>query len=227
LGLLTAAKLPVLRGRHDLVHPLPNFQRVCFIKNTVNNPNIEIGDYTYFDDPEDSKNFERNVLYHFDFIGDKLKIGKFCAIATEVKFIMNGANHRTDTLSGFPFAIFGPPWSDELQNTQLGASLKGDTVIGHDVWFGYASTIMPGVHIGNGAIIAARSVVTSNVEPFSVYGGNPAKLIRKRFSQEFIDELQEIAWWNWDYGKITENLKAIFSADIDALKKATKAHARE
>lgn len=204
----------------SVIHPLKNFERVCFIKNTVKNPNIQIGDFTYYDDPENATDFEKNVLYHYDFVGDKLIIGKFCAIATSVKFIMNGANHRIDTFSSFPFAIFGPPWSEQLEGIATGAPSKGDTVVGNDVWIGYDSTIMPGITIGNGAIIAAKSVVTCDVPPFSIYGGNPAKLIRTRFSEDTIKTLQKLEWWNWDYSVITQHLRAIVSADIQALEEA-------
>lgn len=204
----------------NVIHPLKNFDRVCFIKNTVKNPNIQIGDFTYYDDPENATNFEKNVLYHYDFVGDKLIIGKFCAIATSVKFIMNGANHRIDTFSSFPFSIFGPPWSEQLQGVAVGAPSKGDTIVGNDVWIGYDSTIMPGVTIGNGAIIAAKSVVIGNVPPFSIFGGNPAKLIRLRFDEDTIKALQEIQWWNWDHSAITQHLRAIVSADIQSLNEA-------
>jgi virginiamycin A acetyltransferase len=196
------------------VHPIEGLKQICFIKNTVRNPNIEIGDYTYYDDPEDSENFERNVLYHFNFIGDKLKLGKFCSIAKDVKFIMNGGSHRTDTFSSYPFSIFGGSWSEKLEGTRLGATSKGDTVIGNDVWLGREAVIMPGIHIGDGAIIAAESVVVSDVPPYSIYGGNPAKLIKKRFSEDIIKNLLEIQWWNWSYQKISDNLNSIFNTDI-------------
>ena len=202
------------------IFPLPIFDRVCFIKNTVKNPNIEIGEYTYFDDPDDSKNFERNVLYHYDFIGDKLKIGKFCALATNVKFIMNGANHRTDIISTFPFPLFGEDWAKKLKDKPLGAPSKGDTVVGNDVWIGYGVTIMPGVQIGDGAIIASESVVVADVPPFCIYGGNPAKLIKKRFEDEVIDTLLEISWWNWSFEDITKNIDLIFENNIEALRGA-------
>ncbi len=198
-------------------YPMKGFPQVCFIKNTVSNPNIIIGDFTYYDDPEDSENFERNVLYHFPFIGDKLIIGKFCALARGVKFIMNGANHKISGFSTYPFSIFGNGWEkvtpkpDELP-------FKGDTVVGNDVWIGYETTIMPGVQIGDGAIIAAKSVVVSHVPPYAIVGGNPAKLIRKRFADDVINTLLEIAWWNWDVEKISRNLEKIVDADIDALK---------
>ena len=197
-------------------HPMAGFPQVCFIKNTVDNPNIIIGDYTYYDDPEDSENFERNVLYHFPFIGDKLIIGKFCAIAKGVQFIMNGANHKLSGFSTFPFYIFGNGWEKSMpQPGDL--PYKGDTVIGNDVWIGYKALIMPGVKIGNGAIISSRSVVTSDVPAYAVVGGNPAKVIKKRFPDETIEALENLAWWDWPVDKITQNLSVIMSNDLEAL----------
>ncbi|PLZ94712.1 chloramphenicol acetyltransferase [Fischerella thermalis CCMEE 5268] len=198
-------------------HPMEGFPQVCFIKNTVTNPNIIIGDYTYYDDLEDSENFERNVLYHYPFIGDKLIIGKFCALATGVKFIMNGANHQMSGFSTYPFNIFGSGWERVTPKPEE-LPFKGDTVIGNDVWIGYEAVIMPGVKIGDGAIVAAKSVVVKDVPPYAVVGGNPASLLRQRFPDEIIDALLEIAWWNWDIEKITRNLEKIVSADIEALK---------
>ena len=197
-------------------HPMEGFPQVCFIKNTVKNPNIIIGDFTYYDDPEDSENFERNVLYHFPFIGDKLIMGKFCAIARGVQFIMNGSNHNMAGFSTFPFYIFGNGW--ETAQPQAGdLPYKGDTVIGNDVWVGYQALIMPGVKIGNGAIISSRSVVTSDVPAYSIVGGNPARVIRQRFTDETISRLEKLAWWDWPVEKITQNLPAIISADLEAL----------
>ncbi|MBD2432203.1 MULTISPECIES: Vat family streptogramin A O-acetyltransferase [Fischerella] len=198
-------------------HPMEGFPQVCFIKNTVTNPNIIIGDYTYYDDLEDSENFERNVLYHYPFIGDKLIIGKFCALATGVKFIMNGANHQMSGFSTYPFNIFGSGWERVTPKPEE-LPFKGDTVIGNDVWIGYEAVIMPGVKIGDGAIVAAKSVVVKDVPPYAVVGGNPASLLRQRFPDEIIDALLEIAWWNWDIEKITRNLEKIVGADIEALK---------
>ena len=155
-------------------HPMKGFPQICFIQNTVSNPNIIIGDYTYYDDPDDSENFERNVLYHFPFIGDQLIIGKFCALARGVKFIMNGANHKMDGFSTYPFQIFANGW--EKVTPQLeDLPYKGNTVIGNDVWIGYEAIIMPGIQVADGAIIAAKSVVTSNIAPYIIAGGNPAK----------------------------------------------------
>lgn len=198
-------------------HPMEGFPQICFIKNTVSNPNIIIGDYTYYDDLEDSENFERNVLYHFPFIGDKLIIGKFCALATGVKFIMNGANHKISGFSTYPFQIFGNGWEKVTPELEEFPN-KGNTVIGNDVWIGYEALIMPGIQIGDGAIIASKSVVTKDVLPYTIVGGNPAKEIKKRFSNDIIDYLLKISWWNWDIEKITRNLEKIVGGDIDALK---------
>jgi virginiamycin A acetyltransferase len=199
------------------VYPLADQTRLVFLKNIIKNPNIIVGDYTYYDDFENPENFERNVLYHFDFEGDKLIIGKFCAIASDVKFIMNGGNHRTDWFTNYPFPIFGQGWEKAMPDSWPN---KGDTVIGNDVWIGYGATIMPGVHIGDGAIIATASVVTRDVPPYSVVGGNPAQVIRQRFEDEVIQELLEIQWWNWEIEKITENLKAICGSNLEALRQA-------
>ncbi|WP_026146803.1 Vat family streptogramin A O-acetyltransferase [Methylomonas sp. MK1] len=198
-------------------HPMTGFPQVCFIKNTVANPNIVIGDYTYYDDPEDSENFERNVLYHYPFIGDRLIIGKFCALARGVKFIMNGANHKLSGFSTFPFQIFGNGWESVIpQPNEL--PFKGDTIIGNDVWIGYDSLIMPGVKIGNGAIISSRSVVVSDVPAYTVVGGNSARQLKQRFSTEVISELEAITWWDWPIEKISKHLAVIVSADIAALR---------
>jgi len=198
-------------------HPMKGFPQICFIQNTVSNPNIIIGDYTYYDDPEDSENFERNVLYHFPFVGDRLMIGKFCALARGVKFIMNGANHKMDGFSTYPFAIFGNGW-EIVDPSPEELPYKGDTIIGNDVWIGYEAVIMPGVNIGDGAIIAAKSVVTQNVLPYRIVGGNPAQVIRQRFADSTIQALLEISWWHWDIAKITRNLEKIVGADIEALR---------
>lgn len=198
-------------------HPMQGFPQVCFIKNTVSNPNIIIGDYTYYDDPEDLENFERNVLYHFPFIGDKLIIGKFCALSRGVKFIMNGANHKMSGLSAYPFEIFGKDW-ERVTPQPNEYPFKGDTAIGNDVWIGYEAVIMPGVKIGDGAIIAAKSVVTKDVKPYTIVGGNPAGVIRRRFSDEIVEALLEIAWWNWELEKITRNLEKIVGTDVEALR---------
>lgn len=187
------------------IYPLKHYNRLCFLKNIITSPVIIVGDYTYYDDFEDVHNFEKNVKYHFDFVGDKLIIGKFCMIASGVTFIMNGANHKMDGITAYPFNIFGEDWETATPAPEE-LPFKGDTVIGNDVWIGAHVTIMPGVTIGDGAIIATKSVVSKDVEPYSIVGGNPATLIRKRFSDEKIQELLEMQWWNWDIEKITQNL---------------------
>lgn len=187
-----------------------------YLKNFISSENIIVGDYTYYDDPEGPEKFEANVLYHFPFIGDKLVIGKFCAIAKDVKFIMNGANHKISGFSTYPFQIFGNGW-EKVMPKDGELPYKGDTVIGNDVWIGYESTIMPGVRIGDGAIIASKSVVTNDVPAYSVAGGNPATIIKHRFDEGTINALLKIAWWDWSAERITENLEAIVDCDIDAL----------
>ena len=199
----------------DQKFPLANYDRLCFLKNVIQNPNIIVGDYTYYDDFENVENFEKNIKYHFDFIGDKLIIGKFCMIASDVTFIMNGANHLIDSITSYPFAIFGDDWSNAMEGKSY--PTKGDTIIGNDVWIGYNSTIMPGIKIGDGAIIATNSTVTKDVEPYTIVGGNPAKQIRKRFTEERIVKLLEIKWWDWTIEKITQNVKNLTNNNIDNL----------
>lgn len=196
--------------------PLENYNRLCFLKNVIKNPNIIVGDYTYYDDFETVENFEKNVKYLFDFTGDKLIIGKFCMIASDVTFIMNGANHLSEAISTYPFAIFGHDWSNAMEGKEYPE--KGNTIIGNDVWIGYGATIMPGVTVGDGAIIATKSVVTKDVAPYSIVGGNPAKEIKKRFSEEDIKKLLEISWWDWPIEKITENVQNLTGNSIDKLR---------
>lgn len=194
----------------DEKFPLAHYGRLCFLKNIITNPNIEVGDYTYYDDLEDVANFEKNVMYHYDFLGDKLIIGKFCMIATGVRFIMNGANHKMDGITAYPFNIFGKDWK-RVEPEFSDLPFKGDTVIGNDVWIGNGATIMPGVKVGDGAIIATNATVVNDVAPYTIVGGNPAREIRKRFSPEKIDELLALKWWDWDIKKITENLEFLAS----------------
>nr|WP_317196670.1 CatB-related O-acetyltransferase [Carboxylicivirga linearis] len=198
-------------------YPLAHYQNLVFLKNIIRNPNILVGDYTYYDDFEDPHNFEKNVKYHFDFIGDKLIIGKFGMIASDVTFIMNGANHLSNTISSYPFAIFGGAWKDAMNGKSY--PTKGDTIIGNDVWIGYNATIMPGVTVGDGSVIASNSTVTKDVEPYTIVGGNPAKTIRKRFSDEQIEILLQLQWWDWNIEKITQAVQILTGDDIKALKK--------
>lgn len=199
--------------------PMKGFPQVGYLKNYIKGDNIIVGDYTYYDDPDGPENFESNVLYHFPFIGDKLIIGKFCAIAKGVTFIMNGANHKVSGFSTYPFQIFANGWEKVMPKAGE-LPYKGDTQIGNDVWIGYDATIMPGVTVGHGAIIASKSVVTKDVPAYSVVGGNPAEVIKHRFEQRTIEQLLDIAWWDWTAEKITTNLEAIVGADISALQQA-------
>jgi len=199
----------------NLTFPLENYNRLCFLKNVVKNPNIIVGDYTYYDDFNTVENFEKNVKYHFDFIGDKLIIGKFCMIASDVKFIMNGANHLTHAITSYPFAIFGNGWEQAMNGKSY--PQKGNINIGNDVWIGYNATIMAGVTIGDGAIIAANSTVVKDVEPYSIVGGNPAGELKKRFTEDKIAKLLELKWWDWDLEKITKNVQHLTGNTIDTL----------
>ena len=183
------------------IFPLDGYERLCFLKNVVNHPQITVGDYTYYDDFETVENFQRNVRYLFDFTGDRLTIGKFCMIASGVEFIMNGANHLTTSVSAYPFAVFGGDWKEAMADKAY--PTKGNTTVGNDVWLGYRATIMPGVTIGDGAIIGAYSVVTRDVEPYTIVGGNPAALLRTRFDPATTAHLLRAAWWDWPLEKIT------------------------
>lgn len=204
----------------DQLHPLATTDRVVFLKSVVEGDNIEVGDYTYYDDPTAPEKFqENNVLYHFDFVGDKLEIGKFCALGSGTTFIMNGANHRLDGPSTFPFPIFGGDWADHM-DLLGGLPLKGDTVVGHDVWFGFQSTIMPGVTIGHGSIVATKAVVVKDVPPYAIVAGNPARVVGMRFDDETIARLLTAAWWDWPIERITANIRAIMAGDVDALEAA-------
>jgi len=202
------------------LHPIQGYDKVIFLKNFIKANNISVGDYTYYDDrrygPE--KFEEYNILYNYDFSKVKLVIGKFCAIAAETRFIMTG-DHKLDAISTYPFPIFGEGWETAFNVYDL--PVKGDIIVGHDVWFGYDSLVMNGVTIGNGAIIAARAVVVKDVPPYSIVAGNPAKVVKMRFDDKTIDRLQKIAWWDWDIEKINKHLNLICYLDVDQLEKAS------
>jgi virginiamycin A acetyltransferase len=201
-----------------VLHPMPDQPRVVLLKPLVTSSLIEVGDFTYYDDPDEPTAFEtRNVLYHYG--PEKLVIGKFCALGEGVRFIMNGANHRIDGPSTFPFPIMGGSWAQHFDLiTNLPA--RGDTVVGHDVWLGYRTTVMPGVRIGNAAIIAAGSVVVDDIPDYAVAGGNPSRVIRNRYNDDEIARLLAIAWWDWPPEHITKHLRTIMSGSIDDLEAA-------
>lgn len=199
----------------NTVYPINGITRTVYLKNIINNPQIIVGDYTYYDDPDDVYNFENNVLYLFEFIGDKLILGKFCQIATGVRFIMNGANHAMSGISTYTFKVFGGDWKEK---DPMNVVSRGDTIIGNDVWIGNSATIMQGVEVGDGVIIGSNSTVTKSVAPYTIVGGNPAREIRRRFNEETIEFLLKLKWWDWSVEKITEHLDLITSGNIDGLK---------
>lgn len=202
------------------IYPITGVIDTCFLKNIVTNPQIIVGDYTYYHDPVDVYNFEKNVLYLYDEqygpgeMLDRLIIGKFCQIATGARFIMNAANHVMNAVSTYPFKLFGKSWA----NAEMNPVCKGDTVIGNDVWIGNSATFLQGVTIGDGAIIAASSVVTKNVEPYTIVGGNPAREIRKRFDPKTIEFLLHLRWWDWPIEKISKHLDALTTGDLSLIK---------
>lgn len=200
----------------NTIFPLPNINTLTFVKPTIKNPNIVVGDFTYFADTD----FEKHVTHHYDFIGDKLIIGKFCQIGAGVEFVMNGANHQMNAVSTYPFYIFGS-W-DQSAPSKEDLPFKGDTVVGNDVWIGQNSTILPGVHIGDGAIIGLNSVVTRDVPPYTIVAGNPAKAVRKRFDDELIDPLLKLKWWDKSIEEINALIPLLSCSDLAKVKQEIK-----
>lgn len=195
---------------------MPGVDTVTYVKPTVKNPNIIVGDFTYFSDTD----FESHVTHHYDFYGDRLIIGKFCQIAAGVYFVMNGANHQMNAASTFPFYIF-EGWDQEIPPLRE-LPFKGDTVVGNDVWIGQNVTVLPGVHIGDGAIIGMNSVVGSDVPPYSVAAGNPARVIRRRFDDEMIEILQKLKWWDLPIDEINDLIPILSESDLQKAKAAFK-----
>ena len=196
----------------NTIHPIAGYEKEIYVKPTIKNPNIIVGDFTYIADSE----FESHVTHHYDFVGDKLIIGKFCQIAAGVEFVMNGANHQMNAVSTFPFYTLEgwnmkPPAQSDLP-------YKGDTIIGNDVWIGQNVTILPGVHIGDGAIIGANSVVGSNVEPYTVVVGNPAEAIRYRFDGELTSLLLKLKWWDKPIEEINGLIPILTNSDLEFVK---------
>ena len=204
---------------NDKIYPRTGDGETVYLKNVVSDPNIEIGDYTMYNDyVRDPRDFvKNNVLYHYPVNGDKLKIGKFCSIACGAKFLFTSGNHAMQSLSTYPFPIFFEEWNLDARDICSAWDNKGDIIIGSDVWIGYEAVIMAGVTIGNGAIIGTRAVVTKDVPPYTIVGGVPAKMIRKRFDDATIERLEKLRWWDWDAAKIQRNISAIQSGDIAAL----------
>ena len=203
------------------IYPRSKDFQTVYLKSVVKGPNIEIGDYTIYNDFEhDLVDCEKNnVLYHYPINGDKLKIGRFCSVACGVKFVFTSANHTLRSLSTYTFPIFFEEWGLDVKNITKAWDNKGNIIIGNDVWIGYGAVILSGVTVGDGAIIGARAVVTKDVPPYTIVGGVPARQIRKRFDDETIKKLLTLQWWNWDYEKIRKNIPAIQSGDIESLLK--------
>ncbi|MEH0825226.1 MULTISPECIES: CatB-related O-acetyltransferase [Micromonospora] len=192
------------------VHPLPAFDRVVFLKPLVTSPKIVVGDYTYYDDPDDATGFEhRNVLYAYG--PERLVIGKYCAIASGTRFLMAGAAHPSMGVSTYPFTMFGGEWAERTLDIVTAMPSRGDTVVGNDVWFGFGSVVMPGVRIGDGAVIATGAVVTADVPPYTIVGGNPARPIRQRFDDADIVRLRRAAWWDWPTDLVTAHARTIMA----------------
>jgi virginiamycin A acetyltransferase len=205
----------------DSLHPVTGHERVVFLKPLVTNPKIEVGDYTYYDDPDDPLGFERNaVLYGYG--PERLVIGRYCAIASGVRFIMAGANHADLGPSTFPFGIFGGDWAERTMDLVMGAPSRGDTVVGNDVWLGYRALVMPGVTIGDGAVVAAASVVVSDVPPYAIVGGNPARVIRMRYGEEDVARLLRAAWWDWPVDMVTEHARTIMAGTPAELERISR-----
>ena len=200
----------------EKIYPRSNDKQTVYLKNVITNPNIIVGEYAIYNDfVNDPRDFEKNnVLYHYPINHDKLAIGKFCSIACGAKFIFNSANHSLGSLSTYPFPIFFEEWNLDVKDIPKAWDNKGDIVIGNDVWIGYEAVIMAGVTIGDGAVIGARAVVTKDVPPYTIVGGIPAKPIKKRFSQENINTLLKLKWWDWSKEKISQHISDIQSGNI-------------
>ena len=206
-----------MKDKINPIYPNSQFRTFCYINSVVTNPNIIVGDYSYYDDMIDGpESFEKHVTHHYDFMGDKLIIGKFCAIARGVEFVMNGANHMLDCMTTYPFEIV-----DEFKGLArpfANRGNRGDTIIGNDVWIGQDATILPGVHIGDGEIIGANAVVAKDVPPYAIAVGNPATIKKFRFDEETIKLLLELKWWDKDIDTIKKIIPIISSDKIDDIK---------
>lgn len=201
----------------NMIHPIAGYDKEIYVKPTIQNPNITVGDFTYIADSE----FESHVTNFYPWSKDKLIIGKFCQIATGVEFIMNDANHQMSAVSTFPFYTLDG-WDMEAPSAS-DMPFKGNTVIGNDVWIGQNAVILPGVNIGDGAIIGANSVVGSNIAPYTIVAGNPAKVIRKRFDEELIDLMLRFKWWDKSITEINELIPLLTCSDLEKVREESKA----
>lgn len=203
----------------EKIYPRTGDRETVYLKHVVTNPNIQIGEYTMYNDfVHDPRHFEKNnVLYQYPINGDSLRIGKFCSIACGAKFLFASANHTQASVSTYPFPIFFEEWDLDIGDVTSAWDHKGDIVIGNDVWIGYEAVVMAGVTIGDGAIIGARAVVTKDVPPYTIVGGVPARKIRRRFSDNVIARLLELKWWDWPAEQIQRNIKNIQAGRLDLL----------
>ncbi len=201
------------------IYPRSQGHSTVYLQNVVTDPSIVVGEYTTYDDfVRDPRDFQKNnVLYHYPVNHERLSIGKFCSIACGARFLFNSANHALSSLSTYPFPIFFEEWGLPVEDVSRAWDNKGDIVVGSDVWIGYEAVILAGVTIGDGAIIGARAVVAGDVPPYTIVGGVPARPIRKRFSDDVIEALLELRWWDWRPERIAANLDAIQSGDIRRL----------
>ncbi|MEH2939166.1 CatB-related O-acetyltransferase [Lawsonibacter sp. JLR.KK007] len=204
------------------LYPRSQGHSTVYLQNVVTDPSITVGDYTIYDDfVNDPRDFQRNnVLYHYPINQERLVIGKFCSIACGAKFLFNSANHTQRSLSTYIFPVLFEEWGLDVERIPEAWDNRGDIIIGNDVWIGYEAVILSGVTIGDGAIVAARAVVTRDVPPYAIVGGVPAKPIRQRFSNPDIAQLLELRWWDWPKEKIARTIDAIQSGDLDGLKRA-------
>ena len=201
-----------------VLHPVAGHDRVVYLRPLVTDPRIEVGEYTYYDDAEDPLGFERKAFLYA--VGpERLIIGRYCAIASGVRFLMPGANHADLGPSTFPFGIFGEPWAERTMDLVMGAPSRGDTVVGNDVWLGYQALVLPGVTIGHGAIVAAASVVAADVPPYAIVGGNPARVVRRRYEDHDVERLLRAAWWDWPVELVTEHARTIMSGAPEELER--------
>lgn len=199
------------------IYPRKGDTQTVYLNAVVKDPSIVVGDYTIYNDfISDPRQFvQNNVLYHYPINHERLIIGKFCSIACGVKFLFNCANHTLKSLSTYTFPLFYEDWELEKSNVASAWDNKGDIVIGNDVWIGLEAVILAGVKIGDGAIIGTRAVVTKDVPPYSIVCGIPAKVIRKRYSPDIIEQLLSLRWWDWTKDRIKRNLPFIMAGNIE------------
>ncbi len=200
----------------SIIHPINGYEQEIYVKPTITNPNIIVGDFTYIADSE----FESHVTHFYPWSRDKLMIGKFCQIAAGVEFVMNDANHQMNAVSTFPFYTLEGWDMDAPKASDM--PYKGDMVIGNDVWIGQHAVILPGIHIGDGAIIGANSTVGKDVAPYAIVAGNPARELRKRFDDELIRLMLELKWWDKEIDEINSLIPILTCSDLEKVREELK-----